>query len=74
MTFPSFVQPEVPVLIPNVWLPNVPFVVAINTWGRDVLLVRIIAPGELAQSAARACVWVSRHCEACLHAKEHRNR
>jgi hypothetical protein len=27
------VQPEVPVLIPNVWLPNVPFVVAINTWG-----------------------------------------
>jgi hypothetical protein len=33
MTFPSFVQPEVPVLIPNVWLPNVPFVVAINTWG-----------------------------------------
>jgi hypothetical protein len=33
MIVPSFVQPDVPLLIPNVWLPKVAFVVAIMTWG-----------------------------------------
>lgn len=33
ITCPSFVQPEVPKLIPNVWLPNVPLVVAIVNCG-----------------------------------------
>ena len=31
ITFPSLVQPEVPKLMPNVWLPNVLLVVAIMT-------------------------------------------
>jgi hypothetical protein len=33
ITYPSFVQPDVPKLIPNVWLLNVPLVVAIITCG-----------------------------------------
>jgi hypothetical protein len=33
ITLPSFVQPDVPLLSPNVWLPKVPLVVAIMTCG-----------------------------------------
>lgn len=33
ITCPSFVQPDIPKTLPNVWLPNVPLVVAIITCG-----------------------------------------
>ena len=60
ITFPSLVQPEVPKLMPNVWLPNVPLVVAIMTWGAIFSASCNQTICQLLQSASRPVVWIHR--------------